>query len=290
MHDYLTARELADLLRIKERKLYELASSGSIPVTKVTGKLLFPRDAIFAWLRQNTEYGDVGAHHAERPHVVAGSHDPLLEWALRESGCGLATWFDGSNDGVKRMKSGEATAAGIHFHLHGADGNVERIRSDMPSSPIVLIEWAKRVQGLVLAADSPITNLAGLAGKIVVRRQQGAGSQTLFDGLLADAGFDLADLSPVTEIARSETDVAQAVSSGRVEAGFGIEAVARQFGLNFVPLANERFDLMVLRRDYFSEPFQKLMVIIHTDAFRQRANELIGYDVRETGRVRYNGP
>lgn len=290
MHDYLTARELADLLRIKERKLYELASGGSIPVTKVTGKLLFPRDAVFAWLRQNTEFGDVGPDHTERPHVVAGSHDPLLEWALRESGCGLATWFDGSSDGVERMKSGEAMAAGVHFHVAGADGNVERVRSEIPSSPIVLIEWAKRVQGLVLAMDSPIINLAGLSGKIVVRRQQGAGSQTLFEGLLADAGMDLTDLSPVTEIARSETDVAQAVSSGRVEAGFGIEAVARQFGLNFIPLANERFDLMVLRRDYFSEPFQRLMAITHTDGFSQRAGELIGYDVSQTGTVRYNGP
>lgn len=290
MHDYLTARELADLLRIKERKLYELASGGSIPVTKVTGKLLFPRDAVFAWLRQNTEFGDVGPDHTERPRVVAGSHDPLLEWALRESGCGLATWFDGSSDGVRRMKSGEAMAAGIHFYVAGADGNVERVRSEMPSSPVVLIEWAKRVQGLVLAMDSPIINLAGLSGKIVVRRQQGAGSQTLFEGLLADAGMDLTDLSPVTEIARSETDVAQAVSSGRVEAGFGIEAVARQFGLNFVPLANERFDLMVLRRDYFSEPFQKLIAITRTGAFRERASELIGYDVSEAGTVRYNGP
>lgn len=290
MHDYLTAKELADLLRIKERKLYELASGGTIPVTKVTGKLLFPRDAIFAWLRKNTQYGDAIPDHTVRPLVVAGSHDPLLEWALRESGCGLATWFDGSADGLTRMKSGEALAAGLHFHGAGETGNVARVEQEMPSSPVVLIEWAKRVQGLVLAEDSPIRGLEDLRGKIVVRRQPGAGSQALFEAMLEQHGLDLADLSPVTETARSETDVAQAVSSGRVEAGFGIQAVARQFGLQFLPLAEERFDLLVGRRDYFSAPFQKLMAVTGLNAFGERSAELSGYDVSGTGTVQYNSP
>lgn len=292
MHDYLTVRELADLLRIKERKLYEMASSGAIPVTKVTGKLLFPRGAIFAWLNENTEFGDLTPGHADRPHVVTGSHDPLLEWALRESGGGLATWFDGSTDGLMRMKSGKALAAGLHFHNAAGtgDANTVRIRAELPSAPAVLIEWAKRSQGLVLAEGSSIARMADLAGKVVVRRQPGAGSQALFEALLADAGLVLSDLSPIVETARSETDVAQAVSSGRVEAGFGIEAVARQFGLTFRPLAVERFDLLVWRRDYFSEPFQKLLAVTRTDAFAARAGELAGYDVAATGSVHYNGP
>lgn len=286
MHDFLTVPELADLLRIKERKLYELASGGSIPVTKVTGKLLFPRDAVFAWLKQNTDYGDISADHAKRPQVVAGSHDPLLEWALRESGCGLATWFDGSVDGLIRMKSGKALAAGVHFH----EGNAERIRSEWPTAPVVLIEWAKRSQGLIAAEGAQIKRLTDLAGKVVVQRQSGAGSQALFESLLAQAGLSVSDLSPVTETARSETDVAQAVASGRVEAGFGIEAVARQYGLNFIALAEERFDLLVARKDYFSEPFQKLVRTTGIDAIIARAHELGGYDVTETGTVHYNGP
>ena len=287
MHDYLTARELADLLRIKERKLYELASDGAIPVTKVTGKLLFPRDAIMAWLNENTEYGGITDRRTDRPHVVAGSHDPLLEWALRQSGCGLATWFDGSADGVARMKRGEALAAGIHFDGHG---NADRIRLELPSAPLVLIEWAKRSQGLVVADGSPIRGLKDLPGKIVVQRQPGAGSQTLFEKLISENGLSMSDLSAVSETARSETDVAQAVASGRVEAGFGIETVARQFGLGFIPLTTERFDLMIWRRDYFYDAFQKLMAVTRTDIFRERAAELGGYDVSDTGRVRYNGP
>ncbi len=290
MHDYLTARELAELLRIKERKLYDLASGGTIPVTKVTGKLLFPRDAIFAWLGQNTEYGDMKPTLGERPQVVAGSHDPLLEWALRESGCGLATWFDGSADGIGQIKAGKALAAGIHFHGPSGDGNGARLRAELPSAPIVLIEWAKRNQGLVLAKGSPVKKIRDLAGRAVVRRQAGAGSQALFEALLAADGLGPEALSPAADIARSETDVAQAISSGRAEAGFGIETVARQFGLKFVPLATERFDLVVWRRDFFSKSFQKLMALTHNSAFHDRAADLAGYDVSATGLVHYNGP
>lgn len=290
MHDYLTARELADLLRIKERKLYELASGGTIPVTKVTGKLLFPRDAIFAWLKQNTEYGDVDFGYRDPPLVIAGSHDPLLEWALRQSGSGLAVWFDGSADGIVRIKSGEALAAGVHFHAMEGDANVDRVRAELPNAPLLLIEWATRQQGLMVAAGSPIATLRDLPGKVVVQRQQGAGSQALFESLLTEHGVQLADLASVSETARSELDVAQAVASGRVEAGFGIEAAAHQLGLGFIPLAIERFDLAVHRRDYFTGPFQRLLAIIGQDMFRQRALELKGYDVSNVGMVRYNGP
>ena len=57
MHEFLTTKEVADLLRIKERKLYDLCAEGVLPVTKVTGKLIFPRVALMAWLRANTDYG-----------------------------------------------------------------------------------------------------------------------------------------------------------------------------------------------------------------------------------------
>ena len=94
---YLTTRELADLIRVKERKVYDLVAAGDVPCSRATGKLLFPRDAVLAWIDRAGENAD---EVRERPPVVLGSHDPLLEWALRESGCGLASLFDGSLDGV----------------------------------------------------------------------------------------------------------------------------------------------------------------------------------------------
>ncbi len=113
MPEFLTTKEVAALLRIKERKVYELVSDNAIPVSRVTGKLLFPREMIEAWVWQHADYaaGTEGLHG--RPPVLAGSHDPLLEWALRESGSELAAFFDGSLDGLARLAAGKAIAAGL---------------------------------------------------------------------------------------------------------------------------------------------------------------------------------
>ena len=86
--EFLTTKELAALLRIKEHTVYDLVKEGSIPATRVTGKLLFHRELVEAWVRRNAEIGG-GIEAVTRPlPVLAGSHDPLLEWAIRGSGSG----------------------------------------------------------------------------------------------------------------------------------------------------------------------------------------------------------
>src|ERR671925_2437787 len=104
----LTTREVADYLRIKERKVYDLVRERRIPCIRVTGKWLFPKALIELWVIQNSEGGVQVTPAVDRPPVVAGSHDPLLEWAVRESECDLAVMFYGSLDGLKRYTQGKA--------------------------------------------------------------------------------------------------------------------------------------------------------------------------------------
>jgi putative molybdopterin biosynthesis protein len=293
MPEYLTTKELAELLRIKERKVYELVSGNLIPVSRVTGKLLFPRDTIEAWIARHTEFGTGQEALKSHDPVVAGSHDPLLEWALRESGAGLAVLSDGSFDGLKRLASGAAMAAGLHLPEPDADGfNVGWVRRHLAGQPVVVIEWAKRRQGLVLPRGNParIGSLADLAGSRLVPRQEGSGARMLLDRLLADLlGLDPA-ITLLDPPARSEADVAHAVATGHADAGLAIAAAARQYGLDFLPLAEERYDLVIWRRDFFDEPMQRLMGFCRKPAFAERADELGGYDLSGFGRVHYNGP
>jgi excisionase family DNA binding protein len=289
MPDYLTTRELAELLRIKERKVYELVSDNVIPVSRVTGKLLFPRDVIAAWLSRHTEFGT--GQEALKAHdpVVAGSHDPLLEWALRESGAGLAVLSDGSSDGLKRLAAGTAMAAGIHLpEAEGEGFNVGWVRRHLAGQPVVVIEWAKRRQGLVLPRGNPadIAKLADLDGKRLIPRQPGSGSRELLDRLLASGPA----VTLVDPPARNEADVAHAVATGHADAGLAIAAAARQYGLEFLPLAEERYDLVAWRRDYFDPPLQRLMAFCREPGFARRAGELGGYDISGFGTVHYNGP
>jgi putative molybdopterin biosynthesis protein len=286
--ELLTTREVAGLLRIKERKIYDLVASGEIPHVRVTGKLLFPRALLDAWLLRHSE-----SHEAPRtwPDIVAGSHDPLLDWALRESGAGLATFFNGSLDGLERIGRGDAIAAGLHL-VEGPGWNIGHIERRLAGEPVVLLEWARREQGLILPPGNPagITGAAGLAGRRLIPRQREAGSFLLLQRLLEAEGLSLDALDLVAPPARTEADVAIAIADGKAEVGLGLAAMARQFRLAFVPLVRERYDLLIWRRAYFEPPLQRLFAFCRSAPFAARAGELGGYDIAGFGHVHHNGP
>ncbi|RAI00337.1 excisionase [Acuticoccus sediminis] len=279
---YLTTREVADLLRVKERKVYELAAAGEIPHRRVTGKLLFPKDEIDAWISGEP----VGTRQAERPAVVVGSHDPLLDWALRESRSGLAALLDGSGDGLERFLRGEAALAAMHVP-EDEGWNIETVAAARPTN-VVLIAFARRRQGLIhsSAATGPLSGFADLAGRRVVLRQPGSGTRSLHDRLCEEAGVAGSIVAHET-VARTETDAAATVYAGDADAALGLEAVARQFRLDFLPLVEERFDLLVDRHAYFTPPVQQLMAFCRTPAFAAKADAMGGYDVSEVGTVRW---
>ncbi|MEO3431391.1 helix-turn-helix transcriptional regulator [Pelagibius sp. CAU 1746] len=288
---FLTTREVAELLRVKERKVYDLASSGGIPCRRVTGKLLFPRAEIEAWL---AGHGGGAARRQSVPaNIAAGSHDPLLDWAIRESGSGLATFFDGSLDGLKRLQMGEAALAGLHvYEPERHDWNVAHVNEALGGAPVVLVEWARRQQGLLLSSslDGQVSSVAGLAGRRVVRRQPSAGAGLLLDHLMAEAGISAREVDFLAEVARTETEAAASVASGQAEAAPGLQAMARQFGLAFLPTVEERFDLAVDRHAWFEPPFQRLLAFCRSSTFTAKAAELGGYDLSGHGRVVWNAP
>jgi excisionase family DNA binding protein len=288
--EFLTTREVAALLRVKQRKVYDLAASGEIPCRRVTGKLLFPRAEIEAWLSGSQP---VPAKTSRAPDVVSGSHDPLLDWSLRESGSGLASFFDGSLDGLDRLADGEAIACGMHvFEPETGDWNRTHLSARLGDAPVVLIEWAKRSRGLILAPalEGRIGGIADLRGRRVALRQPKAGGQILFDHLLAEAGLTRADIEPIPAPARTEADAAAAVASGQADAAPGLEAMARQFRLGFVALVTERYDIAIERRAFFEPRWQALTAFCRTPAFANKADELGGYDLAEHGRVHWNRP
>jgi excisionase family DNA binding protein len=286
---YLTVPELAELLRIKERKVYDLAANGTVPCSKVTGKLLFPETAVRRWL----ERGQTGAAQAQgpRPAVFLGSHDPLLDWALRQSECGIATFFDGSQDGLDRFLAREGLAAGLHiFDKGSASWNIPAVDAALAGSATVLLGFAKRQRGLVVRPElaSEITGLTDLKGRILTPRQVGAGTRTLFDRMLQEADI-LPDTIQMRPVARSEADAVLDVASGASDATFGLEALAAQHRLGFMPLVEEHFDLLVSRRAYFEPQFQRFVTFLRSADFADHAATLKGYDVSDAGCVRWNG-
>jgi putative molybdopterin biosynthesis protein len=291
--DLMTVTEVADYLRVRERTVYELVRSQRIPNCKLSGKLLFPKKLIELWVAQSADYPSAATHLAAPPPVIAGSHDPLLEWSVRESRCDLALLVDGSMSGMQRLLAGQAAASALHL-IDAASGEYDAsaLAKSLPEIDFVVLEWARRHQGLVVAAGNPLK--IGAVGDLrkrgvrVAVRQEGSGSALLFAKLIADAGLELDSLKIGGRPLSSETDIAVAVREKKADAGLAIEAVAREQGLDFVPLQWERFDLVVRRVEYFEPPLQRLLSFARTEAFSDRAGFLGGYDVTGTGTVVFN--
>ena len=288
----MTTDEAAAYLRLSERKLYELVANGTVPCTKVTGRWLFPRAALDRWvtagLIPSTAFARVAA-----PPIVGGSHDPLLEWALRESGCGLASLPEGSEEGLRRLVRGEVMMAAIHLHqLNGDDAqaNVVAISEAPGLHDAVVVAFARREQEIVTAPGNPLqlSDVAsvGRLGARMAQRPPGAGAQLLLLALLAQAGMKAGDLAPVKPVCATGADIAQAARSGRADCGIATRSVARAAALGFVPLTWEHFDLVLRQRDYFLPGPQALFGFLRSAALRERATELSGYDVDAVGTVR----
>ncbi len=291
MTEFLTTKEIASFLRIKERKVYDLAASGKIPCSRATGKLLFPKADVERWVQSAQSALAVPIKpKPERAKVLLGSHDPLLEWALRESGCGIASFFDGSFDGLKRYEAGEGIAAGLHiFDPESNDWNIATIKDMLSRADYILMEWAKRQRGLVVAQTqiAHIRTINDLQGCTVVPRQAGAGSQRLLDHLLQNSDIDVGDMR-FTSAERTENDAILPLLNNTADATLGLQSVAEQYQLGFVPLIMERFDLLINRREWFEPGWQRLIAFCHTDSFQKKCQNTPGYDFSAFATIHLN--
>jgi molybdate-binding protein len=222
--------------------------------------------------------------------VFLGSHDPLLHWAIRQSRSGLATLFDGSLDGLARFRAREGVATGLHVHDPATgEWNIPAVEAELAGENVVLVAWAIRRRGLVVrdADAGSIRDLEDLAGRTVVPRQPESGAQRLFESKLRAAGLNAASVTFCAP-ARSEIDAVLAVTNEAADVAFGLEAIARPYGLHFVPVVEERFDLLVDRRSWFEPPMQRLLAFCATEVFRAHGNSLAGYDDSVAGEIRWN--
>ena len=291
--DFLTTSEAADYVRLGERKLYELVTSGAIPCSKVTGKWLFPRQELDLWVLSGLAR-PAGMIAADPPPIVGGSQDDLLEWTLRESGSGLASLTEGTARGVDRLQRGEVIAAAVHFHSDdeaAEDANVAAVRAMPGLHDAVLVGLARREQGLLVPPGNPkqLHSLADVlaAGAQMAVRQPGAGAQMLLDVLLTRAGAGLKDLRRLEPPCLTGPDLAAAIRAGRADCGVATRAAAKSAGLDFVPLLWENFDLLMRQRSYFRPSMQALIGFIGQKRLKQRAAELGGYDPAPAGQIRF---
>ncbi len=232
----------------------------------------------------------------ERIHIV-GSHDLSLDvmrdlMKAKYPEGDLISTHTGSLSGIMALKKGITPLATTHI-LDETEGiyNVPIIRKYLPELAVRLIHVARRTQGLLVAPGNPkrIMGIADLTRPDVryVNRQFGSGTRIFFDSILMREGIEKNLIKGYDKEESSHTAVGILVKESVADVGIGIYSVAKAFSLDFIPLAEEEYDLLVTKEFTGHRRFEMLMEILTSGEFASRLNELGGYNTEGTGKVKY---
>ncbi|MDW7739648.1 MAG: molybdopterin biosynthesis protein [Bacillota bacterium] len=226
--------------------------------------------------------------------LAAGSHDLILDilsTALRERDplVNLSSSHLGSMGGIAAIGKGQAHFAGIHlFDSETGQYNIPYLKRFLPKGNFHLINLVYRMQGWIVPEGNPdrIESVKQLAELKIpfVNRQRGAGTRLLFDHLLAEAKYNPDQIYGYQREEHTHLNVAAAVAAGTARAGLGILPAARAFKLDFVPLTEERYDLLMSESFYKSKEGQLILDIITDPLFQKEVEALGGYSMRDAGK------
>jgi putative molybdopterin biosynthesis protein len=233
----------------------------------------------------------------ENTILCTGSHDLAIgmledQLKVRHPELKIAATNVGSLGGMLALQRGETHMAGTHL-LDAESGiyNIADIKRTIPKTAVVLIHLAQREQGILVRRGNPkrIGGLKDLTRKDVqfVNRQPGSGTRVLLDYELKRSGTDPVSIRGYEREEFTHMAVGVAVASGLADAGLGVRAAAQALGLDFIPIANESYDLLFLGTFFESARGAHLMEIIRSETFKRAISSLGGYDTHKSGEVLY---
>lgn len=222
---------------------------------------------------------------------IHASHDlalALLPARMAKQGQPVDLQFHGSLESLASFAEGRCEVAGFHCP-EGAVGATlwQQYKPYLRPRQQVLIRLAKRTQGIMVAPGNPkkLRGIRDLARANVrfLNRQNGAGTRLLLDWFLRENGIAAQAIAGYGDVEMTHSAVAAMIASGHADAGLGVEAAARQFGLGFVPLLKEDY-FLVTRRDKLHQPaFEALLALLKGNGFRRAVRALPGYDAAGCG-------
>lgn len=229
----------------------------------------------------------------EKTILSIGSHDltlDLMAQFLAEHDRRLASANVGSQGGLVALRRGEAHFAGSHLlDPETGEYNISYIRQYMPSIPVKVVALVDREQGLIVKKGNPkgLKSLEDLArpGVQFVNRQRGAGTRVLLDYHLNLMAIPKSSIEGYQQEEYTHLGVAAAVASGRADCGLGIAAAAQALDLDFIPLFQERYDLVIPKEHADSDLLAPLFGLLADSAFRRAVSQLSGYDVSVMGMI-----
>ena len=286
---FLTVPQLAALLHINEKKVYQLAGDGELPGTKITGKWIFPRRLIEDWITENCHSGVLNDRL-----IVTGSEDRLVQRVFNRYSAevqhnALVSYSPcGTRHGLRMLDTRRADACFINWGAtdQGARRHLGLLRSYKNHADWVVLRGLQRQQGLIVSPElakthsKPIDLLSDPKLDWALRNEDSGNSRLLLD-TCSEHEIDLANLKTSTRF-NSERGAVAAVCKGVADVTCGVESSAAEYNLGFIPIASVSLDLVTNKQTYFRTLLQHLVTRLqHADA-QPLAEDLGGYSVPHT--------
>ncbi len=231
----------------------------------------------------------------EEEVVVAGC-DPAIFLAgeylrRRQDRASVVGWTMGSGASLEALKRGEVHVAGLHIlDVKSGESNLPYLRRHLKGDGFTVVTFASWEQGLIVRHGNPkgIREVADLARKDIeiVNREAGAGARLLLDQRLAAVGIQPGKVKGYQREVASHLDVAHGIANGLVDVGMGVRSAATILGLDFIPLQEERYDLVIPTPYLTTHPaLSSFLDAIVSRPFRTEIEALGGYDTRQTGKI-----
>lgn len=301
----LSTQEVADILHVSKSTIYDLIRRGEIHSYKIGRKVRFTQDDVDAYIaRSRHEHSTqpvkrIDTHStlltpSEQPEpelIISGQDvvlDILANW-LHQQGINAARSYLASFEGLLSLYQGKVHVAACHLY-DGVDYNSSYVRSLMPGVSAVLVNVSYREQGFYVKKGNPkgIKGWEDLRREdiSVLNRREGSSARILLDIQLKKLGIKGFELKGYDRVMKSHLTMAAAIAEGEADLAIGTERISRQIeGIDFIPLLEERFDL-VFSRDCFDSPQgRKLVDILNSKAFHKEIAHFSGNDYRDLGKV-----
>lgn len=300
MNEIMNTREAARFLGLNEKRIYQLAKEGKIPATRIGGKWIFPRALINQWILERAKgnlKGEEGT--ATNILVVMGSNDlawDIISHALQEPPFHIIVSVAnvGSTGGLIALERELAHVAGIHlFDPESGQYNIPFLEKYLPGKELVVIHLFQRRQGLIVRRKNHlgIGGLQDLSRQEIrfVNRQKGSGTRILLDFELQQNGISPSDIHGYHHEVDTHMAVAMEVLRGKADCGLGVYSVAKSLGLGFIPVKDEVYDLVVLKKNLALPQVKSLLRVIRSEGFHETLKEVGGYDLKDIGKQVWEG-
>ncbi len=302
--EMMNTKEVARYLGIHEKQVYALIKSKRIPSTRITGKWVFPKNVIDEWIvskaRSGLEEAREKGKRVRGALLASGSNDPILDMLHTHMRKAYPEFYifsatTGSSDGLKALNAGYTDIAWSHlFDPKTGEYNIPFLPTYLPSLKPVVVNLFERELGFVVSLKNPY-NIKGFEdltkkGLKFINRQKGSGTRVLLDHHLKQSKIPHSDIRGYDKEVYTHLEVGLTILSKEADVGIATIAISKLLGLTFIPITQERFDMILDQSTFFEKGIQAFIEVLNSQEFRSRVERLGSYEFKNSGKILYSKP